>query len=673
VNRLDTESSPYLRQHADNPVAWYPWGDDAFAEARRRDVPIVLSVGYSSCHWCHVMAHESFEDDATAQLMNEHFVNVKVDREERPDVDAIYMEAVQRMTGHGGWPMTVFLAPDGRPFFGGTYFPKTGRQGMPSFTQILQAVSDAWSDNRAELLDQAANLTELIVEGNRVPPTGPDQFDAAALDEARGRLITDADRDRGGFGRAPKFPMAMALRFLAIEAARTGDDGARGVVTGSLDAMAAGGIHDHVGGGFHRYSTDTDWLVPHFEKMLYDQATLLRAYSAGYALTGSEHYRRVASGLVTYVLRDLTDPAGGWYAAEDADTQGVEGAFTCWQVDELRAVLGADADAVIAWAHATPDGNFLDPHTGFRGTILHSAQHDPHTPPAVLESVDRLLAARNERPRPGLDDKVLLGWNALFARALAEAAVVFAEPTWLDAARRNVTFLLDAFATDTGFARSWQAGRARHDAVLEDVAALLSAVVALAELDDPQWVEPALRLATALDAYADPDGTGWFTTSATTELIVRPKDVTDNAIPSGTSIAVDALLRLATLVGDPALGERAVATVHALATSITRHPLAFGELLCAAERVAHPSREIVIVAGRDAAGTALRQAALLGLGANDVYAFATPERTEPVIPLLEGRVGPDAAQPCAYVCHAYTCELPVTTVDALRAQLTPAP
>ena len=667
MNRLAAESSPYLRQHADNPVDWFPWSDEAFAVARERNVPVLLSVGYSSCHWCHVMAHESFEDDATARVMNDHFVNVKVDREERPDIDAIYMDAVQQMTGRGGWPMTVFLTPDGRPFFGGTYFPKVARPGMPAFTQLLHAIAAAWRDNRAEVIEQGALLTARIAEANPLATGTTEAAGPELIDEAVARLVARADGVGGGFGPAPKFPMAMALRFLALAAARTADPDATAIVTRSLDAMAAGGIHDHVGGGFHRYSTDSEWLVPHFEKMLYDQATLLRAYAAGYALTGDPTYRRVASGIVGYVLRDLQDAAGGWYAAEDADSEGIEGKFFCWQPAELRDVLGADADAVIAWSAATDAGNFTDPHTGFRGTILHAADGDAATPAPVLAALDRLRTARDQRVRPGLDDKVLLGWNAMFARALAEAAALFGEPAWMDAARRNVRFLLDACTTPDGFARSWQDGVAQHRAVLEDVGALLGACVTLAELDDPAWIATARTVADALTTYQDPDGAGWFTTAPDVELIVRLKDFDDNAVPSGNSLAADGLLRLGRLTADPSVAAPAAALCAALGSTAARHALGFGFLLESVARTVTPSREIVIVAD-PARRAPFVEVALRALGLNDTVVVADVG-TPALSPLLTGRVGDAAEQPRAYVCHDGVCDLPTDDVDGLAAQL----
>ncbi|MET1001722.1 MAG: thioredoxin domain-containing protein, partial [Acidimicrobiia bacterium] len=494
MNRLAHETSPYLRQHADNPVDWYPWGDEAFAKARAEDKPVLLSVGYSSCHWCHVMAHESFENADIAAMMNERFVNVKVDREERPDVDAIYMMAVQSMVGRGGWPMTVFLDADGRPFYGGTYFPDTDRQGMPGFPRVLAAIDNAWRSTRDELLEQANTLVDHVTRSSTLAMDAgdPHAVDPAVLDFAVARMHTQFDTRFGGFGGAPKFPQAMSLTFLLGRLARDPSPEALDMVTTSLDAMAAGGMYDQVGGGFHRYSVDAFWLVPHFEKMLYDQALLLRAYVHGWVVTGEPRYRRVAEEIVTYVLRDLRHADGGFFSAEDADSEGVEGKFYCWSLDELRAVCGDDADEVIRYFGATAGGNFEDPHTGFRGNILHVVDRSEDRPDAVTRALPRLRETRDARVRPGLDDKVLLGWNALFLDALAEAAFVFDRDDWMRAARANAEFLVSAMRGDDGrLLRSWQGGRAHLLAYAEDHAALLEALLTLTEVDDVAWLGEA--------------------------------------------------------------------------------------------------------------------------------------------------------------------------------------
>ncbi|MDQ1535379.1 MAG: uncharacterized protein QOF28_3140, partial [Actinomycetota bacterium] len=427
MNRLGRESSPYLRQHADNPVDWYPWGDEAAEAARERDRPIFLSVGYSACHWCHVMAHESFEDDEVASLMNHLFVNVKVDREERPDVDSVYMQAVQALTGSGGWPMSVWLAPDGRPFYAGTYFPPTDRHGMPSFTKVLEAVADAWDNRRDEVLGAAAQISEALAR-HIVGEPGAGAASADLLDAAVAGLQTTFDPRFGGFGRAPKFPPAMTLSFLCGRAATAPALQTLEMITVTLDAMPAGGLYDQIGGGFARYSTDEFWLVPHFEKMLYDNATLLRAYTKGWLLTGEPRYARIVDETITYLLRDLRRTGGGFASAEDADSEGEEGRFYVWSLDEIEEVCGADAAEVVRYYGVTASGNFEGRN------ILHVVDRTEEPSPALLRARAALLAHRSHRVRPGLDDKVLLAWNALAARALAEAGAAFDRPDWVTAA-----------------------------------------------------------------------------------------------------------------------------------------------------------------------------------------------------------------------------------------------
>ncbi|HEX5587105.1 MAG TPA: thioredoxin domain-containing protein [Acidimicrobiia bacterium] len=677
MNRLADETSPYLRQHADNPVDWYPWGDEAFARARAEDKPILLSIGYSACHWCHVMAHESFENAEIAAVMNDRFVNVKVDREERPDVDAIYMQAVQTLSGHGGWPMTMFLAPDGRPFFGGTYFPSADRQGMPGFPRVLDAVDEAWRERRNDLLEQADSLTDAISRGNAIG-IGPEAtgttapIDAGVLDTAVASTRARFDPRFGGFGGAPKFPQAMTLTFLLSTLARRPDDETRGTVTVSLDAMAAGGMYDQVGGGFHRYSVDAYWLVPHFEKMLYDQALLLRAYLHGSLVTGEPRYRRIVEEIVTYVLRNLRHPDGGFFSAEDADSEGVEGKFYCWSIDELRAVCGDDADAVIRYFGVTDDGNFEDPHTGFRGNILHVVHRDEDRPPAVTRALPRLLATRDARVRPGLDDKVLLGWNALFLDALAEAAFVLDRGDWMDAARANAAFLVRALRRDDGrLLRSWQGGRAQILAYAEDHAALLDAVITLAEVDDIAWLDEARVVADDLvRLFADDEHGGFFSTGVDAEaLIVRPKDFEDNATPSENSLAAHALLRLAALTGDDAYRERAERWVSMIAPVIGEHPTAFAYLLRAVDRIVHPSIEIAIVGDADDDARAALVDELRGrLLPSAVKAIAPAGVGDARTPLLTAR-GLVDGRATAYVCEHFVCGLPVHEASELRAQL----
>jgi len=673
VNRLADETSPYLRQHADNPVDWYPWGEEAFGRARAEDKPVLLSVGYSSCHWCHVMAHESFEDADVAAVMNERFVNVKVDREERPDVDAIYMQAVQAMTGSGGWPMTVFLDPEGRPFFGGTYFPPDDRQGMPGFLRLLDAIDDAWRNRRDELGQQAEQLRQAIEESTAVGGRGPGTpLSDGLLEQAVAGLRGQFDPRFGGFGRAPKFPQAMALTFLLDQAALAPEDEVLEMVTVSLDAMAAGGIYDQVGGGFHRYSVDAHWLVPHFEKMLYDQALLVRAYLHGWMVTGTDRYRRVVEETITYVLRDLRHAGGGFYSAEDADSEGVEGRFYVWSLEELEALSGDDLPELVRHFGVTARGNFEDPHTGFRGNILHAVGPTDEIPDAVARVLPKLFAAREQRVRPGLDDKVLLGWNALFLRSLTEAADALGRDDWMDAARTNAQFLLRELRRDDGrLLRSWQDGRANLLAYAEDYAALLEALLTLAELDDVGWLAEARAVADGLVAlFADEERGGFYTTGADAEaLIVRPKDAQDNATPSENSLAADGLLRLAALTGDADAAARAERWVATLAPVAGEYPTAFAFLLEAVGRLVRPPLEVAVVGEPDdPVRGALVDVLRRRLLPSSVRVTAAPGTGAELTPLLAGRAEGDG-RATAYVCQRFACQLPVTDADALRDQL----
>jgi uncharacterized protein YyaL (SSP411 family) len=671
VNRLGAETSPYLRQHADNPVDWYPWGDEACARAKAEDKPVLLSVGYSSCHWCHVMAHESFEDPEVAAIMNELYVNVKVDREERPDVDAIYMQAVQALTGRGGWPMTVFLAPDGRPFFGGTYYPKDDRHGMPGFVRLMPAIDEAWRTNRGELTDQAAKLRGLIEQTTAVGTGEGSAPTLELLDHAGDAVRAQFDPRFGGFGRAPKFPQAMTLDFLLRTYVRTQDDETLEIVTTTLDAMAAGGLYDQVGGGFHRYSVDDYWLVPHFEKMLYDQALLTGAYVRAWLVTREPRYQRVVEDTITYVLRDLRHSEGGFFSAQDADSEGVEGKFYLWSYEEIEDVCGADAPGVLRYFGVTRNGNFEDPHTQYRGTILHAVDRTEDRPDAVRRAVSELFARREQRVRPGLDDKVLLGWNALFLRALTEAAAAFDRADWMDAARTNARFLLDQMRRDDGrLLRSWQDGRAAVLAYAEDHAALAEALLTLAELDDPAWLADARTVVDDLiRLFTDDERGGFFTTGIDAKaLIVRPKDVQDNATPSENSLAAHALLRIAALTGETAYEDRGLRWVRALASVAGEHPTAFAYLLGAVERAAVPPLEIAIVGDpNDAATRALAREVQTRL-LPDTVVLVAPAGTVGVSPLLEGRALVDG-KPSAYVCEHYACQRPVTSPEELRGQV----
>ena len=671
-NRLAQETSPYLRQHADNPVDWYPWGDEAFAAAKERDRPILLSVGYSACHWCHVMAHESFEDHPTAAVMNDLFVNVKVDREERPDVDAIYMEAVQAMTGRGGWPMTVFLTPDGRPFFGGTYFPKHTREGMLSFTDLMHRIDDVWQNRREELDEQADELTEAIGRTAELTPAD-DLPGAAALAAAVAQLQAQHDPEWGGFGAAPKFPQSASLELLLRAHTRDGDPAARATVVTTLDAMASGGMYDHLGGGFARYSTDRQWLVPHFEKMLYDQALLARIYLHAWQVTGEARYRQVLDETIEYVLRDLRHRAGGFFSAEDADSldrsgHAVEGAFYVWTIDEVREALAVElglADEAIAWWGVTQAGNFEG-----KTILSRPVRGDLLRPPAVDKARHILFALREGRPRPGLDDKVLTEWNGLMLATLAEAAGATGNRGWLADSIQTADFLIDRLRRPDGrWLRAWQAGRgtdggrAQHLAYASDHGALLDAFIRLAEASgQARWITEARAVADAmLDLFWDDEHGGLFTTGRDAEaLVTRPKDILDNATPSANSLAANGLLRLAALTGETRYDDHAHAILKLLAAPAAEHPTAFAHLLAAVDlHVAGPT-EVAVVGDRPD----LVEAVIRPYLPTTVVAWGEPYPS----PLWDARVpGPTGGQ--AYVCRDFSCQAPVADVDALRAQL----
>nr|MCS5684988.1 thioredoxin domain-containing protein [Acidimicrobiales bacterium] len=641
MNRLASESSPYLRQHATNPVNWFPWGDEAFAEARGRDVPVLLSIGYSSCHWCHVMAHESFEDRDTAALMNDGFVNVKVDREERPDVDGVYMTAVTTLTGRGGWPMTVFCHPDGRPFHGGTYWPDRPRGGMPSFSQILIAVREAWADRRSDLDDAGSRLTAAIARQADIspddapPPKGT--FQSAAL-----QLVAQHDSVWGGFGGAPKFPQAMGLETLLRYVLATGDPTALEVVTTTLDAMASGGIYDHLGGGFSRYSVDDRWLVPHFEKMLYDNALLSRAYLHAWQVTGHDRWFQVASETIDYVRRDLRHPGGGFYSAEDADSEGVEGKFYIWSEKEIREVCRGDTEAALSWYGVTPKGNFEGANILIRperGALVR--------PEDVERSRVALFRQRERRIRPGLDDKVLTEWNGLMLSTLAEAAAATGRTDWLEDAVSNAQFLWENLRRDDGrWMRSWQAeGGAQHLGYAADHAAMVDGLVRLGEATgEARWTDMAVDTAdTLITRFSDQCNGGFFSTGDDAEaLITRPKDVFDNAHPSANSLAALALLRLGALTGEGRFTDAAESVLRLLGRNAASQPTAFGRLLEAIDLFHSGTTEVVVTGDR----ADLVSAVASSYRPNTVLAWG--ERRPG--PLWDGREGNQA-----WVCQNRTC------------------
>jgi uncharacterized protein len=656
-NALAHETSPYLLQHKDNPVAWLPWGDEALSRARELDRPLMVSIGYSSCHWCHVMERESFEDGETAALMNERFVCVKVDREERPDVDAIYMEAVQAMTGQGGWPLNVFLTPEQAPFYGGTYFPPQPRHGMPSWRQILGAVAEAWETQREEIRAQGEQVAPRLA-GGALLEASAEPLTAETLDAAVAALRRAFDSVHGGWGGAPKFPAASVVEFLL----------ARGEVAMALQtlrSMAGGGIFDQIGGGFARYSVDATWTVPHFEKMLYDNALLARAYLHGWQVSGDPVLRRTAEETLEWALREMRAPEGGFYSALDADSEGVEGRFYVWTIEELRAVLGPDAEAAIAWFGATERGNFEG------ANVLES--RGPEPPPDQRRRIrDVLLAARAERVRPGLDDKRLTSWNALMIAALADAGAVLGREDLLAAARDAAAFVLEHMRDRDGrLLRTFNAGRARLSAYLEDHAFLLEALLVLYEATfEERWFTEARALADTIVArFADRERGGFFSTADDHEaLVARRKDLEDAPIPSGGSSAALGLLRLAALTGEHGYEEQAEGQLRLLHEIAARHPIAFGHLLQALDLDLAPRREVALAG--DAEGVGRLAEVVREERRPHLVLAAGPGDGDSAVALMEGRtaVGGRAA---AYVCERFACRTPVTEPDDLRALLAP--
>jgi uncharacterized protein len=593
TNALATETSPYLRQHAENPVDWLAWGPTALERARAENKPLLVSIGYSSCHWCHVMERESFEDPATAALMNESFVCVKVDREERPDVDALYMEAVQGMTGGGGWPLNVFLTPEQVPFYGGTYFPPEPRPGLPAWSQVLLAIAESWSENREEIRAGGEDIRERLSGGARLRPSLR-PVDAGVLDAAVAQLADAYDAKNGGFGGAPKFPPASAIEFLLLR-------GEQEMALGTLHAMARGGIHDQIGGGFARYSVDDSWTVPHFEKMLYDNALLARAYLHGFRTSGEPALLDVCRDTLGWALREMQGPEGGFYSALDADSEGVEGRFYVWSIPELQDTLGEDADAAIAWLGASEHGNFSDPHHPEPGlNVLSDRGPRPATGAGERPASERiragLLEARERRVRPALDDKRLTSWNALMITALAEAGTVSEEPEFTAAATACAEFVLRDLRDERGrLLRSYNDGRAKIDAYLEDHAFLLEALIALFEAScEERWFTAAVALADEMIArFADPEHGGFFATAADgEELIARRKDLEDTPIPSGSSSAAVGLLRLSELTGELEYERHAVSVLALIRDIAPRHPTAFGHALQAMHWHISPVRPI---------------------------------------------------------------------------------
>jgi hypothetical protein len=659
ANRLAGETSPYLLQHKDNPVDWYAWGDEALERARELDRPLLVSIGYSACHWCHVMAHESFEDETVASLMNQSFVAVKVDREERPDIDAVCMEACQGLTGQGGWPLNVFLTPDLRPFFAGTYFPPEQRQGMPSWVMVLQAVAGAWQSRREDIERQGEQVAQALESSARMAPR-EDELPESAVPDAVQALVQTFDARHGGWGGAPKFPPASVIEFLLAA-------GERDMSVATLRAMAQGGIYDQVGGGFARYAVDGTWTVPHFEKMLYDNALLARAYLHGWQVSGDQRFKRVCCETLDWALREMRGPEGGFCSALDADSEGVEGKYYVWTLSELREVLGDElARPAIEFFGATAEGNFEHSTNVLegRGPV-----------PERLDEIRQALAdVRDRRIRPGLDDKRLTAWNALMIAALADAGAVLERPDYVSSARDCARFLLDQLRDADGrLLRTWKDGRAKLDAYLEDHAFLLQALLALYEATfEPEWYAAAVDLGdNLLDRFADSEHGGFFTTASDqAHLLVRRKDLEDSPIPSGNSAAALGLLRLSRLSGE-GRHERAARGVLRISGPVAlRFPVGFGHLLQALAFDRGPVREVAIVGeAADGAGP-LARAVRTRFRPFTVLAGGPPEPDgrAPIVPLLAGRrlMGD---RPAAYVCERFTCQAPVTEPEQLRALL----
>ena len=684
ANRLAEETSPYLLQHKDNPVDWYPWGEEALQKSREEDKPILLSVGYSACHWCHVMERESFEDEQTARMMNERYVNIKVDREERPDIDSIYMSAVQALTRHGGWPMTVFLTPDGAPFYGGTYFPPVPSRGMPSFQQVLLSLADAYENRRDEVLQSAESVRDYLQASTStaIPKStlGPELLEAAAES-----LKSQLDRTFGGFGGAPKFPQPMNLEVLLRHYHRTGNENSLAGVELTLRKMANGGIYDHLGGGFARYSVDARWLVPHFEKMLYDNALLVQLYLEAYQATDNPFYKRTAEETLDYVMRDMTSPEGGFYSAEDADSEGVEGKFYVWTPDEIKEALEPEeAEPAMRYWGVTETGNF-------EGKNILNVPQSPEavaadfgfSPDELRERIEKarskLFDVREERVRPGRDDKVLSAWNGLMLRSFAFAARVLGREDYRAVAEKNAAFLLEKLKSDGRLRRSYKDGRARFNGYLEDYAMVSDGLVALYEATfEPRWLSEADSLCDAMfELFWDAESGTFYDTPADHEkLVTRPRDIYDNATPSGTSVAVDVLLKLALLLDRNDYRQRTEAVLENLSGGMEKLPGAFGRLLSAldfspvsASRSSHnrragsrrhPDSSVDTVYSRY-----LPNKVVAGRAEDD-------EESAGLVPLLADRPTCDG-RATAYVCEGYACQSPTTNDEELAGQLAGRP
>jgi uncharacterized protein YyaL (SSP411 family) len=666
-NRLSNETSPYLLQHAHNPVDWYAWGPEALERAAKEDKLILLSIGYSACHWCHVMEHESFENPSIAAVMNENFVSIKVDREERPDLDQIYMAAIQMMTGSGGWPLTAFLLPTGEPIFGGTYFPPEDRYNRPGFRRVLETVADAYRTRRQEIVENAKGFREHLARQAGAASDG-ETIDAGLLDHAYRALGSRFDPREGGFGAAPKFPASMSIDFLLRYHHRTGDDHALHMSTLTLDKMAYGGMYDQVGGGFHRYSTDDRWLVPHFEKMLYDNALLARVYLDAYRATGNPLYKRITEETLDFVVREMRDPSGAFYSTQDADSEGVEGKFYVWSLDEFQEAVGEDSELLAKYFDVTEHGNFEERN------ILHVSREPelfsrlegisiPELESKIESAKKKLYAVREKRIKPGRDEKVLTDWNGLMLRAFAEAATYLGRDDYRTVAEANANFVMATLWDGHRLLHSFKDGRARFNGYLDDYANLADGLFALYELTfDFKWLDHAVIISDRMiEQFWDNEAGGFYFTAKDHEsLIARTKDYFDNATPSGNSVAADVLLRMAAILDRADYREKAAQILSAISGLLRQYASGFGRMLTAVDFHVGPSKEIAIVGKPDAFLDALRKhylpRAVVAAGAADQIALLR-ER-----PTIDGK-------PTAYVCENFTCKQPVTDVAAFEKQL----
>jgi uncharacterized protein YyaL (SSP411 family) len=681
ANRLAGETSPYLLQHAHNPVDWYPWGPEALARAKAEDRPIFLSIGYSACHWCHVMERESFENPEIAGLMNERFVNIKVDREERPDLDNLYMAAVQALTGHGGWPMSVFLTPELEPFYGGTYYPPTDSRGMPGFPRVLLSVERAWKDRRDEILTAAAEMAGQLRSSGEMPRSEGD-LDFKLLENAARALARAFDPLHGGFGAAPKFPHPMDLRVLLRQHARTGDTHALHMVTQTLDKMARGGIHDHLGGGFARYSTDERWLAPHFEKMLYDNALLSTVYLEAYQATQDPEFARVARATMDYVLGRMTAPEGPFYSTEDADSEGEEGKYYVWSLAEVNQVLGPERGKEFAYVYdVTEQGNWEHKAILNLPKTLHQCarllgRDEQALRDDLAADRARLLEARGRRIPPGKDTKVLTSWNGLMLAPLAEGSLILGEPRYAEAAGKAAGFLLATLrAPDGRLLHSYKDGQARFNAYLDDYANLIDGLTRLFEATgEPRWIEAAVDLARVMiEEFHDAEKGGFFYTGRSHEaLIARQKDLYDNATPSSNAMAATALDRLAALTGRDDLAGLARSTLQAVHVLMEKAPTAAGQSLIALDQILARPREFAVIAGDDPAGFREALGTIHGrFLPHKVVApapVAVPESLAGLVPLLADRPA-HQGKVTTYICEDFACQAPVAGVEALRAAL----